>query len=74
MRITIDIPDDVVLELARTAALGAQRQAVVQALSDRARELLRAELDAMFGNFDYGMTNDELEAIFDPEPLPAKSI
>lgn len=60
MRITIDIPDELLERAIRTRDLRARRAAVAMALEQVANKARREEFVRRLGTFNIGMTREEL--------------
>lgn len=63
MRITVDIPDDVLDELLKATGEAKMSPAVSKAAQEYLRRLKARQFGRMLreGAFDYPMTNDEIE-------------
>jgi len=67
MRTTIDIPDELMAQAMAVSGCRTKREAVVEALNELVRRKMLDEMRTWFGHYDYGMTNEELEAAFPDE-------
>lgn len=61
MKTTVDIPDDMLMELIENTSARTKREAILTAIEEYNRKKKTALLAEMVGTFDQFMTSEELD-------------